>query len=767
MPPPIPSSVLRALRAPATTTYRALSTTPQMSIKEDADRTPEQLEKKKQESLKKQEKGEGHWHEELGSASESNVAADREKVSDHDSHMGKLQQETKEKGEKGEIKSGCRRPPKHADGQGGLSLTPSRNADVCGWDQKASPCNTPLTLRPAPSAHIRSIFRCIRKHCIATSIGTPLPIQSVALSYRVPTKNNKVLPRRETSLSHPQSILSPSFLKMPEAQRSRACQQCRQRRVKCDETPEICQQCSRLELKCSGPIQGSVIIDMTNRVARPRQRKKRGPKSAATKSSAVRKDSVVAPKEEKHEIQSDFHNPERVETPMAPQFVPQHWKPAVDRWTEVEANSAITTIRHQYRMPALYQPSKVVPEALDMAFITHFVQLLQGLRSYNREIPWITHLPDLGQNASRPALRLSIRAASMAFYATVHRDPTILVDSYRWYTISLNCQRKSLDNLGADSIPSDEEILVPVILSLYEVFAGTTTTSIWHHLKASTNIIAMRGPKNITGSIYPLFKAMRVSEANISTIFNTVSVFASSDWMTIPFANCTKNAQQLLVDILLQIPACISLCRTQGNLSLRKFFGAPLAPGIDLRPAEQRTRELLREIEKWALRFPSLTCTGGGESIVAADDESLVTNGVKPATPDGSYVILPDSYVALMAATYGAIRLILSLLLDKVSVGWSRSPTVSVTSPISPSSVSFTSPIISDAIGASQAVLKNSAHMESSHPVGFDFMRCVFPVVVTATLAPRLEDQMQAEEMLRRWGKKKGMSGLCAAWLDV
>jgi hypothetical protein len=84
---------------------RALSTTPQLRIKEDADRSPEQIEQKKQEQLKKQEKGEGHWHEELASQGESNIAADREggKVEDHEGHMEKLQEETKRKGEKGEL----------------------------------------------------------------------------------------------------------------------------------------------------------------------------------------------------------------------------------------------------------------------------------------------------------------------------------------------------------------------------------------------------------------------------------------------------------------------------------------------------------------------------------------------------------------------------------------------------------------------------------------------------------------------------------------
>ena len=53
--------------------------------------------------MKKQEKGEGHWHEELASSSESHVAADKENVQDHDSHISKLQQETKKKGEKGDL----------------------------------------------------------------------------------------------------------------------------------------------------------------------------------------------------------------------------------------------------------------------------------------------------------------------------------------------------------------------------------------------------------------------------------------------------------------------------------------------------------------------------------------------------------------------------------------------------------------------------------------------------------------------------------------
>ncbi|PVI00830.1 hypothetical protein DM02DRAFT_493388, partial [Periconia macrospinosa] len=379
-----------------------------------------------------------------------------------------------------------------------------------------------------------------------------------------------------------------------------------------------------------------------------------------------------------------------------------------------DAEEAVATIRHQYKLPSYYRPAKIISEALDVAFITHFVQLNHGIRPYNPEIPWITHLPRLRQTAVKPALRLSIRAASMAFYATVHHDPAILVDSFRWYTMSLNCQRQSLDRLGVDVIPTEEEILVPIILSLYEVFAGTTTTSIWHHLSAAIRIIAMRGPQNCRGVTFPMFKAMRVSDAHLSIVFNRPSVFASPEWMTIPFQGQLRNAHMLLVDILISIPECIGMVSMYvGNM--RSFFASPFPPGINLCPAEQRAPRFL--------------------------------------TPGTSVLTLPESFVALSAATYEAIRLILCLLLDKISSEWSRSPTMSVKSPASASPVSF-GPSLSHmdtAIASSKAILDISAHMESKHPVGFDFMRSVFPLVVVVCIAPREEEERLGRKMLERW----------------
>jgi len=82
---------------------RSFATTPFRQLKEDAQRSGEEIEAKKREQLKKQDRGDGHWHEELGSQSESHVKADRENIDDHDEHIEDLQDQTEKAGKEGKI----------------------------------------------------------------------------------------------------------------------------------------------------------------------------------------------------------------------------------------------------------------------------------------------------------------------------------------------------------------------------------------------------------------------------------------------------------------------------------------------------------------------------------------------------------------------------------------------------------------------------------------------------------------------------------------
>lgn len=95
-----PARALRVSNVP-----RTFSTAPQLRLKEDKERSPEQAEAAKQSQLKKQKEGKGHWHEELASNSEANVKADQDatRVGNHAQHMEELKQVGKEKSEKGEL----------------------------------------------------------------------------------------------------------------------------------------------------------------------------------------------------------------------------------------------------------------------------------------------------------------------------------------------------------------------------------------------------------------------------------------------------------------------------------------------------------------------------------------------------------------------------------------------------------------------------------------------------------------------------------------
>jgi hypothetical protein len=250
---------------------------------------------------------------------------------------------------------------------------------------------------------------------------------------------------------------------------------------------------------------------MTERVAKPRGRKK---KETARSAIAIRgktiQDVDEAPKPTLPRIEPNRKS-SAVDVP-----VPNPMFPVERRYTE-EVERAVTAIRYQYRPPTFYQPSRIHPEALDNAFLSHYVQLNSGVKSYSPEIQWLNHLPRIHAEAARPAVKLSLRAVSMAFYAKFHHDPSILIDSWRWYTVSLNAQRQSISRIKGDQIPEEGEVLVPLILALYEVYCGTTASGAMIHLAAAARLMNMRGPSNCkTGVIWPLFKGIRNAEVRMN-----------------------------------------------------------------------------------------------------------------------------------------------------------------------------------------------------------------------------------------------------------
>ena len=435
-----------------------------------------------------------------------------------------------------------------------------------------------------------------------------------------------------------------------------------------------------------------------------------------------------------------------------------------------EHMDALKALRWQYKLPMMYEPSLV--DVYDQAFVSHFVDMHNRVRSDSPPLHWLTRLHEVHSKSTQAALRVSIRAASMAFYARLHQDTSVLTDSYRWYITSLSRQRIALSNLDTKAVPSHDILLVPIILAVYEVYAGTTPMSVFQHLTAASKILEMMGPRNCAAGVaHQLLRAMRVSDvivdqvtcenltndfkAHKCLIFNQPSVFSSPQWMTLPFTVRSKNAHQELTDIVLAIPQCLALCRIPGPLS--EFFSRQIPPNTNLSLARTRTAQLLEQLHEWATKYPQFCHLNPTIIRTSFSTQSVDSMASKAPT------ILSDPAVtfnALSSSTCHAIHLTLILLQHKVS----SDPLTSVDERSIGSEI-LPEPVLRETLFHTTSILQNCTVLEDNYPLGFDFMRSVFPLVVVSTIAPREIERRQANDMLARWGAKRGVGGICGPWV--
>lgn len=248
-------------------------------------------------------------------------------------------------------------------------------------------------------------------------------------------------------------------------------------------------------------------------------------------------------------------------------------------------------------------------------------------------------------------------------------------------------------------------------------------------------------------------------------MFNKPSAFASPDWMEGPFRKEGKSAHQELCDILLLIPGTIALLGARHG-SLRQFFARPLPSNVtNVDIVVERISQWLLHLEGWAVRFPYLT-KAPIENLVVTKDMANLGEGFN-TTPNPEKA-LPNTFVAFTAASYEAVRLILLLLLHKVTPYLSQTPPHTPSTTHSTVSVPSESALLDTAATVSQSILDICHYQDATHPIGgFDVLRSVFPVVLVGLLGPRQEEKDIAYNTLVQWGEKRGITGLCTAWFNV
>ncbi|TFA98783.1 hypothetical protein CCMA1212_009323 [Trichoderma ghanense] len=369
--------------------------------------------------------------------------------------------------------------------------------------------------------------------------------------------------------------------------RSKGCEQCIARRVKCDERPGCCKNCSRFGLPCSGAIRGAVFLDMTEKVScsSMRPRKQRTKKTVAAKDEAEKRTEKPSSTDDTLEKQGTVEDSRSLTngSPASPALLTDFTGDTEDAQSytellEIEEQGE----RCQYgdlSFPSTrpkshfddencfgmttfdYNPS--IPPQLDAAayneycFVGNFAQLIMSSRrsySTNRPKSWILELPHLAAtNALPSSLRYAMHAAALLYHAVTNHDNRAKVAAVRWYLAGLQSYRTTVlgpkpKKVMAASVPKEAvgseglsileiaEICVPIMFSFYEALQGASSDAELLHHAAATEMLERRGPENcVCGLAHSVMRSLRVREVRMLMIrlyVNVILEVGSSCWLT-------------------------------------------------------------------------------------------------------------------------------------------------------------------------------------------------------------------------------------------
>jgi hypothetical protein len=187
-----------------------------------------------------------------------------------------------------------------------------------------------------------------------------------------------------------------------------------------------------------------------------------------------------------------------------------------------DGNQLPNELRGQFLLPAGYQPARGAP--FQELFLSHFMSSFNN-QSLHRTATksWYEELPEVLSRSRYQAVIASIRAATMVHYGAMTANVSIQTEAYKWYAKALQGQRILLQKgrvALSKTMPTAEEILSPVVLSLFELVLSTTPTGWIEHILGSSTMLQLRKPENCqTGLSHLLFRSLRVSVVSLHGIY--------------------------------------------------------------------------------------------------------------------------------------------------------------------------------------------------------------------------------------------------------
>ena len=268
--------------------------------------------------------------------------------------------------------------------------------------------------------------------------------------------------------------------------------------VQCDEKTPSCTQCTRGGRHCSGALSTVFLVVESETLNTNPTYKPRDAEQSSEASHTNKPSTLVKRTKKNHQT-----------TRKSSQF-------------EIPISTSL--LSEPILSPAIDSSCPVV-----VKFLSHFVAYFARVSSPQVVLnSWLAAVPDMlasessvTQSSIIPATTVYVRANSV--------NPSILVESYKWYAEGIEKQRKLLQELQRQKrLPTVEEICNPILLSFFEITCNTSMTGYFQHLTGAARLLEMRGPKDCaSGILHHLLITLRIQLVRLS-VFRVPTFLVSS-----------------------------------------------------------------------------------------------------------------------------------------------------------------------------------------------------------------------------------------------
>ncbi|KAG9231092.1 hypothetical protein BJ875DRAFT_132572 [Amylocarpus encephaloides] len=555
----------------------------------------------------------------------------------------------------------------------------------------------------------------------------------------------------------------------PRRRRSKGCDQCRRRRVKCDETTPICRQCLRFGYDCTGLVQGLMVVDMTADASSsssntPQNAQIKKNKKAVVKKSSLGQQSSIAARDSP------------TSSPASSTIV--KLEESLKQVKQVKQENSEELVHNPVEARILSQPSNV--RVLEQSLIKRFIVLSrppQGPRNgSDPQRSWMAEVPSLLFHAKLPALKHAVRAAAMAFHTLLEPTRATRLLATQWYVAALGhhraflCHKQEQQRRNSSSvvktIPSVEELLIPIFLCTFEMFLATGPTAIIQHRTAAEKVMKARGPELCqTGVPYQIFITVRVANACFTIITGQYGLYSTPVWLTVPFLRQEKSLFHQIIDVMLHFPRAIDV---SGPIGMYELESRITKLESHHQVLTERCLELIDQLNDWWLRFEvdvdptqpskrytspeSDTYTPSPKDQQSSFSSSPALSSNHPQQHFPSRFIYDSPMIAHTVSLYNLINVllhtVLHLLFTKHSVYSPRDRAATFHGDLT--------------VSHSTSILMIAKYQKQTRAVGSDFLTIMFTMKAVAALSPDLEQRKEASATVEAWAIFNGIKQVTA-----